>query len=197
MSALPKEQPYYTYADYKEWELDEGERYEIIDGEAYAMSAPSTRHQGILGGLYTQFHVYLQGKPCKVFPAPLDVRLFYEADESDDTVVQPDIVVICDKAKIGPEGCRGAPDLVVEILSPSNTAIEMEQKLKLYHEAGVREYWVIDPENNGLNVYLFQKDVIVKTYKNTDIVAVSILPELNISLEQVFAEWQGAGSSEK
>jgi len=188
MSALPKEkqEPYYTYADYKEWELDEGERFEIIDGEACAMSAPNTQHQAILMELSSQFHVYLQGKTCKVFPAPLDVRLFYEEDESDDTVVQPDIVVICDKAKIGPEGCRGAPDLVVEILSPSNTAIEMEQKLKLYHEAGVREYWVIDGENNGLTVYLFQKDVIVKTYKETGAVGVSILPGLNISLEQVF-----------
>ena len=188
MSALPKERPYYTYADYKEWELDEGERYEIINGEAYAMSAPSTQHQAILMELSSQFHVYLQGKPCKVFPAPLDVRLFYAENESDDTVVQPDIVIICDKAKIGPEGCRGAPDLVVEILSPSNTAIEMEQKLKLYHEAGVREYWVIDGENNGLTVYLFQKDVIVKTYKNTGAVPVGILPGLTISLEQVFAQ---------
>jgi len=188
MSALPKEQPYYTYADYKEWELDEGERFEIINGEAYAMSAPSTKHQAILGELYSQFHVYLRGKSCRVFPAPLDVRLFYEEDESDDTVVQPDIVVICDKTKIGPEGCRGAPDLVVEILSPSNTAIEMEQKLKLYHEAGVREYWIIDPENNGLTVYLFQKDVIVKTYKNNDTISVAILPGLNIALEQVFTE---------
>jgi Uma2 family endonuclease len=190
MSALPKEkqEPYYTYADYKEWELDEGERFEIMDGEAYAMSAPNTRHQTIHRELFGQFFIFLQGKTCQLFSAPLDVRLFYAEDESDDTVVQPDIVVICDKAKIGPEGCRGAPDLVVEILSPSNTAIEMEQKRKLYHEAGVREYWVIDGENNGLNVYLFQKEVIVKTYKETDTVAVSILPGLNIALEQVFKE---------
>ena len=188
MSALPKEQPYYTYADYKEWELDEGERYELINGEAYAMSAPSTQHQAIHRELFGQFFVFLRGKTCQLFSAPLDVRLFYEEDESDDTVVQPDIVVICDKAKIGPEGCRVAPDLVIEILSPSNTAIEMEQKLKLYQEAGVREYWIVDPENNGLTVYLFQKDVIVKTYKNTDTVAVTILPGLSIALEQVFAE---------
>jgi len=189
MSALPKEEPYYTYADYKEWELDEGERYELIDGEAYAMSAPNFRHQVMLMELSRQFANFLVGKPCKVFPAPFDVRLFYAEDESDDTVVQPDISVICNKAKFGPEGCRGAPDLVVEILSPSNTAIEMEQKLKLYQEAGVREYWVIDPENNGLTVYLFQKDIIVtKTYKDTDTVAVAILPGLNITLEQVFAE---------
>jgi Uma2 family endonuclease len=191
MSALPKEQeePYYTYADYKEWELDEGERYEIIDGEAYAMSAPNTRHQEILGGLFSQIYNYLQGKPCKVFPAPFDVRLFYEEDESDDTVVQPDISVICDKTKLGPEGCRGAPDLVVEILSPSNTAIEMERKRKLYQEAGVREYWVVDPENNGLMVYFLQEDVtVIKMYQNTDTVSAAVLPGLRIALEQVFAE---------
>jgi len=188
MSALPKEQPYYTYADYAEWELDEGERFEIIDGEAYVMSAPTTQHQAILGVLFNRIFNYLEGKSCKVFSSPLDVRLFYAEDGSDDTVVQPDIVVICDKIKIGPEGCRGAPDLVVEILSPSNTAIEMERKLKLYQEAGVREYWVIDPENNGLTVYVFQKDVIVKTYKNTDTVEVAILPGLKIALEPVFAQ---------
>jgi len=189
MGALPKEEPYYTYADYKEWELDEGERFELIEGEAYAMSAPNTRHQAILGELFNQIYNFLKGKPCKVFPAPFDVRLFYKADESDDTVVQPDISIICDRKKLGTEGCRGAPDMVIEILSPSNTAIEMDQKLRLYREAGVREYWVVNPEKNWLTVYCFQNDIIVsKTYKSTDTVAVTIFPELSIPLEQVFAE---------
>ena len=189
MSALPKEEPYYTYADYKEWELDEGERFELLNGEAYAMSAPNTKHQAILMELSSQFHLFLRGKPCKVFPAPFDVRLFYKENESDDTVVQPDIVVICDKTKLGPEGCRGAPDLVVEILSPSNTAIEMQQKLELYREAGVKEYWVVDPENNSLIVYYLQGDITyAKTYKSADTVAVKTLPGLNIALEQIFAE---------
>jgi len=187
MSALPKEERYFTYADFKDWELAEGERYELIYGKAYAMLTPNTRHQEVLLELAMQFYTYSKGKTCKVYPT-LVVRLLYEEAESDDTVVQPDIVVICDEKKRGPEGCRGAPDLVVEILSPANTAIEMERKLKLYHEAGVREYWIVDPENNGLTVYLFQKDVIVKTYKNTDTVSVAILPGLNITLEQVFAE---------
>jgi Uma2 family endonuclease len=108
----------WTYADYKDWELAPCERYEIIDGEAYAMAAPTTRHQAMLGELFSQIHAYLRGKPCKVYPAPFDVRLFYEEDESDDTVVQPDIAVICDEKKRGKEGCRGAPELAVEILSP-------------------------------------------------------------------------------
>jgi len=189
MGALPKEDLYYTYADYKQWDLDEGERYELIRGEAYAMSGPNTSHQAILMELSSQFHEYLRGKPCKVFPAPYDVRLFYEEDESDDTVVQPDIIVICDKNKIGPEGCRGAPDLVIEILSPSNTAIEMERKFTLYEEAGVREYWIVDSKNHRLKVYCFRDGTIItNTYRSTDAVQVSIFPGLAIALEPVFAE---------
>jgi Uma2 family endonuclease len=189
MSALPQEERWYTYADYKEWELDEGERWEIIYGEAYAMSAPNTRHQGILMEISGQFHTFLKGKTCKVYPAPFDVRLFYAEDESDDTVVQPDIVVICDEKKRGPEGCRGAPDLVVEILSPSNTAIEMERKFKLYRKAGVREYWLVDSENKGLTVYRFQNgEILTNVYTSADTAPVAIFPGLNIPLEEVFAE---------
>jgi len=189
MGALPKEEAFHTYADYKEWELAEGERYELIFGEAFAMSAPNLRHQAIQMALSTQFYNFLQGKPCKVYAAPVDVRLFYEEDESDDTVVQPDIIVVCDEKKRGYEGCRGAPDLIIEILSPSNTAIEMQRKRRLYRKAGVREYWVVDPENNELEVYLFQNNrILTDTYGNEDIVSVTTLPGLNISLEQVFAE---------
>jgi len=189
MSALPKDDQLYTYADYKSWELAEGERFELIYGEAFAMSAPNARHQEIQMEISTQFHNYLRGKPCKVYPAPFDVRLFYRGGESDDTVVQPDITIVCDKEKIGYEGCRGAPDLVIEILSPSNTAIEMEKKLHLYQDAGVREYWIVDPENMGLTVYRFQEGAILFfSYKKDTAVPVGIFPDLKISLEQVFAE---------
>jgi len=191
MSALPKEQEEsgYTYADYKDWDLAVGERYELIYGEAFAIAGPNTRHQAVLVELSSQFRVYLRGKPCQVFPAPYDVRLFYEEDESDDTVVQPDIMVICDKNKIGPEGCRGAPDLVIEILSPSNTAIEMERKFSLYQEAGVREYWIVDSKNNILRVHCFQDSaVLTKTYKSPDAVPVAVLPGFSIELENVFKE---------
>jgi Uma2 family endonuclease len=124
-----------------------------------------------------------------VYPAPFDVRLFYEEDDSDDTVVQPDISVICDKKKLGHEGCRGAPDLVIEILSPSNTAIELERKFKVYRKAGVKEYWIIDPENNGLTVYHFRKKTITAdTYGASDTVSVALFPGLDIPLETVFAE---------
>ena len=189
MGALPKEERRFIYAEYKEWELKEGERFELIYGEAFAMAGPNTKHQAILMELSSQFHTFLRDKSCRVFPAPYDVRLFYREDESDNTVVQPDIIVICDKDKIGPEGCRGAPDLVVEILSPSNTAIEMERKLKLYRQAGVREYWIVDPENNGLTVYCFNNGAIITSvYGSDDTVPVAILPDLRILLNQVFVD---------
>jgi len=191
MGALPKEDTNrrFTYADYKEWELKVGERYELIHGEAFAMAGPNTRHQAISGEIFFQLYDYLRGKPCQAFSAPFDVRLFYEEGEGDDTVVQPDIMVVCDKNKIGPEGIRGAPDLTIEILSPSNTAIEMAEKRCLYQDAGVREYWVVDPKNNKVAVYNFQSDdVFTKIYRATDTVPVGIFPDFGIALEQVFAE---------
>ena len=188
MGALPKEDRRFTYADYKAWELAEGERFEVINGEAFAMSAPDERHQLILGELFSQMHAFLRGKPCKVFPAPYDVRLFYAEDESDDTVVQPDITVVCDEKKRGNEGCRGAPEMVVEILSHSNSAIEMQRKFKLYQQAGVREYWIVDPQNNNLTVFCFGENPVFTIYKSTDTVSVVTLPGLTIPLEQVFAE---------
>ena len=98
-------------------------------------------------------------------------------------------MVICDKNKIGPEGCRGAPDLVIEILSPSNTAIEMERKFTLYMEAGVREYWIVDTKNNGIKVHQFRAGIIAtNTYTSVDKISVSIFQDLDITLEQVFAE---------
>jgi len=179
----------FTYADYKGWELKDGERYELIYGEAYAMAAPSTYHQLIAFELGRQIGNYLTGKPCKAIPAPYDVRLFYEEDESDDTVVQPDISIICDREKRGSEGCRGAPDFVAEILSPSNTAIEMEQKFQLYQDAGVREYWVVNPECKVLRTYFFAEEGIrMRTYSAADKAGVSIFPGFFVDLEPVFAE---------
>jgi Uma2 family endonuclease len=189
MEALPKGERAFTYADYKVWELKEGERYELIYGVAYAMAAPNARHQEILSFLLFKFYGFLQGKPYKVYPAPYDVRLFYKEDESDDTVVQPDISVVCDAAKCGKEGCHGAPDLVIEILSPSDTVIEIKQKFELYRNARVREYWFVDPESKKIHAHRFSKDKISSDiYNDTGIMPVGIFPELTIPLEQVFAE---------
>jgi Uma2 family endonuclease len=180
----------YTYADYKAWELDEGERYELIDGRAYAMAAPTDTHQAILMELGRQIANFLQGKPCKVRPAPYDVRLFYAEGntESDDTVVQPDISVICDEEKRGPEGCRGAPDLVVEILSPSNTADEYIRKFNLYMRAGVREYWIVSPAFKTVQSFILRDSLYTGTVYGSGAVLPSlVLPGLSISLDSVFA----------
>jgi len=186
---------HWTYADYKDWELKPGERYEIIYGEAYAMSAPNAYHQSILMELSKQIAVFLTGRECKVYPAPYDVRLFYEEDSdgedvgSDDTVVQPDISVVCDREKRGKEGCRGAPDFIAEILSPSNTAIEMQRKFNLYRDAGVREYWVLDGEGKSVSVHLFDGETAVtRSYGEKDRPTLTSLPGLSIDLEPVFAE---------
>ena len=117
MGALRKEEAErrFTYADYKEWELKEGERYELIDGEAFAMAGSNAGHRTIAGEMFGQLRDYLRGKLCRAFSAPFDVRLFHAENDRDDTVVQPDIMVVCDKGKIGYEGIRGAPDFVVGI----------------------------------------------------------------------------------
>jgi Uma2 family endonuclease len=178
----------FAYADYKAWELKPGERYELIDGVAYAMSAPNDRHQAILMELARQIANFLVGKPCKVRPAPYDVRLFYEEDESDDVVVQPDISVICEDSKRGTEGCRGAPDVVIEILSPSNTAIMMQRKLELYRDAGVREYWIVNPDTNTVSAYRFEGEKsVMRLYRAADTIRPPALPGLEIPLEGVFS----------
>ncbi|MDR1287070.1 MAG: Uma2 family endonuclease [Treponema sp.] len=178
----------FTYADYKAWELKEGERFELIEGVACAMAAPNDFHQAILVELARQMANYLRGKPCKLRPAPYDVRLFYAEDESDDTVVQPDLSVICDESKRGPEGCRGAPDLVVEILSPSNIAEEMVRKFNLYMKAGVREYWVVAPASKTVQSFVLQNGACTGTvYASEAALPSAVLEGLSINLNDVFS----------
>jgi Uma2 family endonuclease len=177
----------FTYEDYKSWELKPGERFELIDGVAYCMAEPNTEHQGISMALSGKLFNYFEGKPCRPFAAPFDVRLFYEDDDSDDTVVQPDLVVVCESEKLGKEGCRGAPDLVIEILSPSNSAIEMLRKLNLYLKAGVREYWVIDPEHKLVEAYqLIDSRYDFRILHSADTLASGLFSGLEISLESLF-----------
>jgi Uma2 family endonuclease len=192
-TALEKEVIQYTYADYYAWDTEE--RYEIIDGEAYMMSAPTVPHQAISRELLGQFWNFLKDKPCEVFAAPLDVRLFPREDESDDTIVQPDILVICDRSKLEDKrACRGAPDLVVEILSPSNNHKAIFLKFQYYLRAGVREYWVIDLENRGVQVHILEKPpgeqpehYISAVYEKTEALDVTVLPGLRIDLTGVWS----------
>ena len=153
--ALPAQKARYTFADCLTW--DERERIEIIDGEAFMMAAPSRIHQEICFEIGRQLGNYLEGKPCKVYPAPFGVRLFEQdgdRPEDVDTMVEPDLSVVCDRSKLDKYGCKGAPDMVIEVLSPSTQRHDQLVKLNLYQQAGVQEYWIVDPENRTVRVLL-------------------------------------------
>jgi len=182
--SLPQEEQYYTYADYCSW--DDGARWELIDGEAYAMvPAPSTEHQSILMELSTQFGSYLKGKRCKVFAAPFDVRL--NADTDDNIVVQPDLVVVCDPAKLDDKGCKGAPDMVLEILSPYSLRHDRFVKFQLYQKVGIREYWIVDPAAKIVSIYILENgQYYITNYSDTDSAPVHVLEDCIINLNDVF-----------
>ena len=175
----------YTYADYLTWEGKE--RYQLINGEVFQMASPSVIHQAILGELMIQFGNWLRGKPCKVFSSPLDVRLFPKKDKSDKTVVQPDLLVVCDKNKIAKNSIDGSPDLVIEIVSPSNTHSELFLKFQYYLKAGVREYWVIDPDTKKAQVHIYENGHYISTiYEDNAVIPVAVLPGLEIALEELW-----------
>jgi Uma2 family endonuclease len=182
----------YTYADYLGWETDK--RYEVIGGEAYMMASPSVSHQAISRELLIQFGNFLKAKPCQVFAAPLDVRLFPKDDNSDNTIVQPDLLVVCDKSKLADgKSCRGAPDLVIEVLSPSNTTNPLLLKFNQYLAAGVREYWVIVPETKAIQVHILEKGdgeaafhYISTVHDNVEALDVSVLPGLRIDFTPIW-----------
>ena len=180
----------YTYGDYLTWPDDE--RWELIDGIPYNMSpAPTRSHQKISGELFKQIAIYLTGKTCEVYAAPFDVRLpkGEEEDTLIDTVVQPDLVVICDPDKLDEPGCKGAPDWVVEILSPYTAAKDMKIKLNLYERVGVKEYWLVDPGNQTVQVYTPGDDGRYgrsEVYAAGDQVKAGIFSDLIIDLTAVF-----------
>ena len=155
---LEKREQHFTYGDYRQWPDDE--RWELINGVAYNMcAAPNRDHQRISGELGNQLHNWLKGKPCRVYAAPFDVlvpKWTDQADDEVDTVVQPDLVVYCDRTRLTPAGARGAPDLAVEILSPWTSKKDQNEKFRLYEQNGVREYWVIDGGNKWLQIYRLQ-----------------------------------------
>ena len=182
----------FTYADYCSWPEDE--RWELIEGVAYNMSpAPAKPHADISRELLLVFGNFFQGKSCEVYCAPFDVRLpeTDEADEEIETVVQPDILVVCDEKKLDNKGCRGAPDLVIEILSPSTASKDCIKKRALYERHGVREYWTVDPTNRMVTVYSLQKngrfDAIVM-YGDEDNIAMDLFPNLEIDLKTIFPQ---------
>ncbi len=159
MAQPASESSHFTYADYCTW--PDEERWELIDGEPYAMSpAPARVHQEVVVELVRQIGNHLQGSRCRVYVAPFDVRLpdHDEADEAVATVVQPDIAVICDPDKLDDKGCRGAPDWIIEVLSPTTAAKDQIRKRELYERHGVREYWLVHPTDRVLFVYRLGTD---------------------------------------
>lgn len=188
--ALPKEKNYYTYADYLKWDGDE--RFELINGNVVMMAGPSSVHQDISMEISRQLANFLVEKPCKVYAAPFDVRLFEkEGDrpEDVDTVVQPDILVVCDKNKLDDRGVKGAPDFIVEILSPSTHRHDCLVKLNLYMRAGVPEYWIVDPEGKTVQICLLNDDGtyrVLKSYGQNENVKVNVLDGCFIELSKVF-----------
>lgn len=190
--AIPAEKAWYTFADVLTW--DENDRIEIINGEAFMMTTPSTAHQLISGALFAQLHNFLEGKKCMVIPAPFAVRLFERDGDSPnniDTMVEPDISVVCDKNKLDKHGCKGAPDLIVEILSPSTQRHDRFVKLALYQRAGVREYWIVEPETQTVQVMLQDGSGILQlheVYMRGDIARVNVLEGCFIDLGKVFTE---------
>lgn len=189
--AVPAEKKMkYTLADCLGWE--EGTRGEIIDGEAVMMAPPSTAHQLISMELARQLANFLEGRKCRVLPAPFAVRLFERAgDKPEDvqTVVEPDLSVVCDSAKLDKYGCRGAPDLVVEVLSPSTQRHDRLVKLDLYQRAGVREYWIVSPEEQTVQVLLLRGGLLLphELYGPEDIAKVNVLEGCFVELSKVFA----------
>jgi Uma2 family endonuclease len=195
---LIQENQYYSYADYLEW--DESVRAEIINGNVYMMSPPTRFHQGISGALFNRIYSFLEGKSCKVYAAPFGVRLFPEKDLSDDTVVEPDITVVCDSSKLDERGCNGAPDMIIEILSPSTEFRDRLIKFNNYLKAEVREYWIVDPDTRSVQAHILDRGRYVTSGYGvidpsdpdsryvSDMAPVSVLPGLVIDLKTVFAE---------
>lgn len=179
----------YTYADYFKWKFEE--RVELIKGRIFKMSpAPNRRHQGLSGYIYVKLYSFLGEKNCKVYSAPFDVRLPRKTNEDKDivTVLQPDICVICDESKLDERGCIGAPDLVVEVLSPGNNSKELKNKYEVYEEAGVKEYWIVSPQDETFIVYT----LVAGSYQASrlmvagDVVVSSVLHGFSIDLSALF-----------
>ncbi len=179
----------YSYADYLKWQFEE--RVELIKGKIFKVSpAPNYAHQSISSDIHGFLWSFLRGKECKVFSAPFDVLLTLRSKDDQDitTVLQPDICVICDLSKTDKRGCVGAPDIIVEILSPGNNAKEMISKYEVYEQAGVREYWVVSPKYQSFVVNTLVDGKYQPSRQMTigDTVTSTVLPGFSLSLSELF-----------
>lgn len=177
----------YSYADYLNWHFKE--RVELIRGKVRKMSpAPNNNHQSILLEASTRFAQYFDNKPCRVYFAPFDVRLPIAKPGKDTTVVQPDLCVICDASKLDKLGCKGAPDLIIEVLSPGNSKHEMKTKFELYEESGVKEYWIIEPQTRMVLVYVLESGKYkgLKPFSEGEDIQCVLFPHLHIRVDDIF-----------
>ena len=181
-----------TYGDYLSW--PDEERWEIIDGEPFNITpTPSRRHQDVLMALASKYYNFLENKPCKVYLAPLDVRLPEGGQSEMDitTVVQPDLTVICDPAKLDEKGCLGRPDLILEIISPSTAAHDYIRKLTLYERRQVPEYWIVHPIDKTVMVFQLKSQREYgkpRIYAGADQIPVGLFPDLIVDLKKVFRD---------
>ncbi|MCP9766412.1 Uma2 family endonuclease [Lacihabitans sp. LS3-19] len=179
----------YSFADYLTWSFSE--RIELLKGLVFKMSpAPNTTHQRVSWELSGRLYNYFKNKDCQTFSAPFDVRLpkGSAAENEIFTVVQPDLCVICDPNKIDERGCIGAPDLVIEILSPGNTTKEMKNKFEIYEEAGVREYWLVEPNDKVVLIYILVNGKYqgLAPVTEEDILKSTIFEGLEMPLKEIF-----------
>lgn len=182
----------YTYKDYLNWSSDR--TWEIMDGIPYDMSpAPTRKHQQILGELFAAIHTYLKDKTCEVYIAPFDVRLSLNGEKDEDiiNVVQPDISIICDKSKLDERGCKGSPDLTIEVISPATLKKDLKDKFHLYEKTGVKEYWIVYPDEKTIVTYTLNENGKYgrpEVYSDEDIIKVGIFDSLEINLNNIFID---------
>jgi Uma2 family endonuclease len=182
----------YTYADYLTWQMDE--MVELIKGRVFrsAAAAPKRIHQEISGRVFNRLFNFLETHPCKVYEAPFDVRLPVKSKKNEDidTVVQPDICVICDKSKLDEMGCIGAPDLIIEILSPGSNKKELKNKYEVFEESGVKEYWIVHPDEQTVMTYTLTagKYLPSRLFTSGDVLEAISVPGFQLDLEYVFKD---------
>ena len=180
----------YSYADYLQWTFEE--RLELIKGKIFKMSpGPNRMHQKLSGEIFRELSIFLKGKSCEVYAAPFDVRLPHLSRKEKEiiTVVQPDLCVICDASKLDFKGCLGAPDIIIEILSPGNSKKELRNKYEVYEESGVKEYWLFVPDLPAAFQYVLNPDgryASAQPFTNDRILTTPILPGFKLDLEEIF-----------
>ena len=177
MNVIRKEDTY-TIEDI--YALPEGERAELLDGRIYYMAPPNTKHQRLVNYISTEINLYIRNNngSCEVFPAPFAVFL----NKNETNYVEPDISVICDTSKLDDKGCHGAPDWIIEIVSPSSKQMDYYKKLFKYRTAGVREYWVVDPDRSIVTVYNFKADTMIE-YPFGEGISVGIFEGFSVKIQ--------------